>query len=76
MVYSADRIVDQVDGGICYDGDGEPFHIFFRQEVERKILDLYLPSLVAPEVLSGGNGAKEINQCQSSKFKVQSSNFN
>jgi len=58
MVSSPDRIVDQVNGGICFDGGREPFHIFCRPEMEGKILGLCLPSLVASQVLSGGNGVK------------------
>jgi hypothetical protein len=62
MVYSPGWIVDQVNGGICFDGDREPFHIFCRPEMERKILGLCLPSLVAPKVLSRGNGVETLKK--------------
>ena len=59
MVYSPNWIDDQINGGICFYRDSEPFHIFCRPEVEKKIFGLCLPSLVASKVLSRGNGVEK-----------------
>ena len=45
-------------GGVDDDGGPLPADVFFNEKMEEKALDIFLPSLVACEVVSRGNGAE------------------
>ena len=64
-------IADKIGIRITFYGGGFFGYLLCHRGLEEKTCNLYLPLLVASEIMSGGHGPEETNQCPVIELKFQ-----